>query len=834
MPYRTLGIDLGTTNSVTAWLHGGVPTVLPNRHGELSTPSAVGADAHGTLLVGREALNSRGQLPGSVNTEVKRLIGRRWDEEEVQALIRKRPVDAPPVRAGADGSVEIRLGEHYLTPVQVSAILLRRLKRDAESAAGEPFPRAVITVPAYFSEPQIAAVREAGRLAGFVVTRVLPEPTAAAHAFGVQRDISPDNPVCMALVYDLGGGTFDVSLLTTGPGYLDVVRLGGDKSLGGSDFDTVLDRHLSTRLGDRDHSAPGDASRIRAAAERTKVELSSVSDAEVVLAPLGHNGGSWSGQVKRADLEELIASDIDRTLAIVDDVLREASALPEDIDRVLLVGGSTHIPLVHRLLAGKFGPEKVSGDIDPMLAVALGAAVESGLLSHLSCPSERCLKTEIPLSETSCPDCSAPLLGGPTVDCPRCHVPAAEWTAACPVCAHDLSGLRAEAPVAARAVCPHCDCRQNSTSATVCQDCDEPLDVGGLKCPECAMVNATGLTACSACGTSFNTDLPEQVTAQALGLALTDGTVAVLFPAATRYPTPWRSIETLQVRPDGAAEVTFRVVEGPHLRSAERNEFCGQFTHQIDDGVQGAAELALRVRLDDDRTIHLAYRLSGGEERGARLRRTPIADKLGREAAGLLTEIRTHMATFPDELKPAERAAFDQALEQLSAIGRGEPIGQSLDGFVEHVRDTFETCREARSAAATAYIGARKGNGLLPHRLIDELADARSAVHSARERMDLPAMRTASDTVFRLWRGIDAAVRTSILTIYDAELDRFPETVRQDILAARDDLHAAAERGDHRAQDALHVRLNELSRRTGAPTGTPVSRATGPTLPERR
>lgn len=145
--YRTLGIDLGTTNSVTAWLHDGVPVVLPNRHGDQTTPSALGIDSHGALLVGREALNWRDGEPGSVITEVKRLIGRRWDDELVQQALKARPHDAPPVRASADGSVEIRLGEHYLSPVQVSAVLLRRLKKDAESAAGVTFRRAVITVP---------------------------------------------------------------------------------------------------------------------------------------------------------------------------------------------------------------------------------------------------------------------------------------------------------------------------------------------------------------------------------------------------------------------------------------------------------------------------------------------------------------------------------------------------------------------------------------------------------------------------------------------------------------------------------------------------------------
>lgn len=835
MPYRTLGIDLGTTNSVTVWMDGGVPVVLPNRHGEQATVSAVGVDADGSLLVGSEALGVRDRLPGSVITEVKRLIGRRHADDDVQRLLDERPADAPPVRESTDGGVELRLGAHWLTPVQVSAILLRRLRTDAENAAGEPFRRAVITVPAYFTEPQYAAVKEAGELAGFTVVRILPEPTAAAHAFGVERLVQGDDDMCSVLVYDLGGGTFDVSLLIIGPGYFQVYGLGGDKVLGGADFDSALYRMLTeNRLGDRDLSGSGDAARIRAAAERTKIELSDVPVSEIILAPLGRNGGSWTGKVTRADFEELISADIDRTLELTRGVLLENSRTSDDIDKVLLVGGSTRIPLVRRLLCEVFGEKKVSSGTDPMAAVALGAGIEAGLVSALACPSGPCLTTEIPLTESACPDCGTSLHGTATIDCPDCHVPAAEGTANCPVCACDLSGLRAAAPVAARAECPHCGCGQNSTSATVCQDCDQPLDAGGLKCPRCGMVNATGLTACSGCDALFHTDQPEQVTAQNLGLALDDGTVAVVFPAGTTYPTDWQNIESLQVRSDDATALVFRFVEGPHEKSHARNEFCGQHTHLLDAGSGSAERLTIRARMDENRTVHLAYRIGEGKEQGARLRRSAVADGIGREAAQLLDEIRTHVAHFGGELKSAERDTFTELTEQLTATVRGEPLGRSLDGFLDEARDTVETCRNARGWTANASIGTRRGRELGMVRLAGEMADAQRALGAARERMDLSAMRTATEHARNVWRQIETATWRSMLAAHDAELGRFPESVRHSVLTTWDELRAAASRGDYAAQDALHVKLNDLAGHSQAPTPAAQKRDSVQVFPQRR
>ncbi|MFM9593122.1 Hsp70 family protein [Streptomyces scabiei] len=834
--HRTLGIDLGTTNSVTAWLRDGVPAVLPNRQGEPATPSALGIDSRGALLVGQEALNWRAGEPRSVITEVKRLIGRRWDDELVQQALKTRPDDSPPVRAGADGAVEILLGEHYLSPVQVSAILLRRLKKDAEDSSGVPFRRAVITVPAYFAEPQYHAVREAGRLAGFHVARIVEEPTAAAHAFGVMSGENGTTDYATVLVFDLGGGTFDVSLLTIGPGYFSVGTLDGDNLLGGADFDALLDGHLRERLGGRDHSGEHDASRIRAAAERAKIELSARDTSDVTLAPLGRQGGSWSGTVRRTDFEQLLTGHLSRMRDTVEAVLAQNDALPADIQRVLLVGGSTRVPAVRRDLQEIFGEDRVSDAVDPMMAVAQGAAVEAGLLDTLDCPAETCTIEGIPVTEDACPACDAPLLGPATVDCPGCHVPAPELTAACPVCTTDLSGLRAPAPAVTRTACPECGRADNPTSATACLDCDAPLDSGGLKCPGCGMVNAPGLSACSFCGGDFGTAPPQQVTAQHIGLELEDGTVEVLFPAGTQYPTEWHRVDDLAVRSDSGTSVRFHLWEGPHLRSAQRNEFCGGFVEERTDGLRGAVPLTVQAKLDADRTIALQYRMGSGDWLGKELRRSMVSAAVGRKAAELHDRYSRFLADFRDELTPAERDALDEAETDLATIARGETAGRSLDGLLNSARDTLELSKRARAAQAQANIAFRSGRGLLPLSQLQDLRAAADAVLDARRAMDTDALRAATERAEDLWTTLDPAVRTSLLTIRLAEQDAYPATLRKDILAARDALRSAVEQGDQAAQDSQLVRLGRLAeqgRGQFAEVRAPSS-AGGSVLPSKR
>ncbi|MFF3589042.1 hypothetical protein ACFYYI_18045 [Streptomyces sp. NPDC002387] len=290
------------------------------------------------------------------------------------------------------------------------------------------------------------------------------------------------------------------------------------------------------------------------------------------------------------------------------------------------------------------------------------------------------------------------------------------------------------------------------------------------------MVNASGLSACSLCGGDFGTTPAEQVTAQRLGLELADGSVKLLFPSGTPYPTEWRPVDDLLVRGGNGRSVRFQVWEGPHEGSAHRNEFCGGFADHQTDGLRGDVPLDLQVRLDPDRTVELKYRIGSGDWRGAQLRRSMLSTAVGRKASDLHDRYTDFLHNWGQEATPAERDALTEVMADLAALSRGEAVGRSLDGLLDSARDTLELCTQARSVLARATVAARGGRGLLPPPLLEDLRKAAEAVMDARRAMAADAMRAASERAEELLTGLDPAVRTSILTIRLAEQDAYPAT----------------------------------------------------------
>ncbi|MCS6913933.1 MAG: Hsp70 family protein [Myxococcota bacterium] len=351
-----VGIDLGTTNSLVAYIRGDRPEIIPNEQGRRVTPSVVGLDKRGRLHVGETAKNQLVAMPDRTVAAVKRLMGT---------------------------SQTVRLGERTYTPQEISALILKKLKEDAERHLGRIVHEAVITVPAYFTDAQRQATKDAGELAGFKVERILNEPTAAALAYGLDN-LDKEQYV---LVYDLGGGTFDVSVLEMFEGVLDVKASAGNNRLGGEDFDRRIVEHLM-RLFEREHgiSLAGDLkamARLKAAAEQAKCELSSVDSTTILLPFLAFSGGTPLGmetELSREQLELLIEDLVRSTLEPIDIALRDARLTPAQIHEVILVGGSSRIPLVQRMLAEKFGKEP-RRDVNPDEAIALGAAIQAGLKS---------------------------------------------------------------------------------------------------------------------------------------------------------------------------------------------------------------------------------------------------------------------------------------------------------------------------------------------------------------------------------------------------------------------------------------------------------------------
>jgi molecular chaperone DnaK len=375
---KILGIDLGTTNSCAAVLEGTQPVVLANREGARTTPSVVGLTEDGERLVGQIA--KRQAITNPINTifAMKRLIGRKFRSDEVA---RAREVLPYEITEAPNGDVKIRVRGRDYSPEEMSAFVLKEIREFAEESLGEEITEAIITVPAYFDDAQRQATRDAGRLAGLEVKRIINEPTAAALAYGVNRHGSET-----VVVYDLGGGTFDISILQLGDGIYEVKSTSGDTYLGGEDFDKrimdwLLEDFEKTTGIDLRHDRMA-LQRLKEAAEKAKCELSTTMEASITLPFISADatGPKHINKVlPRAVFEGLVGDLIDRTAGPCHDALNAAGLRPQEIDTVILVGGQTRTPKVQQRVAEIFGKE-ASRDINPDEVVAVGAAIQGSVL----------------------------------------------------------------------------------------------------------------------------------------------------------------------------------------------------------------------------------------------------------------------------------------------------------------------------------------------------------------------------------------------------------------------------------------------------------------------
>jgi molecular chaperone DnaK len=375
---KVIGIDLGTTNSCVAVLEGGQPIVISNSEGGRTTPSIVGFGKAGERLVGQ--LAKRQGVTNAENTiySIKRFIGRRWDDT---AMERAR-VPYTCVK-GRDDTVDVQIRGRNYTPQEISAMILQKLKADAESFLGEPVEQAVITVPAYFTDAQRQATKDAGTIAGLEVLRIINEPTAASLAYGLDKQSEEQR----ILVFDLGGGTFDVSILQLGDGVFEVKATSGNNHLGGDDFDNVIVRWMSENFKATEGIDLGTdkmaLQRLREAAEKAKVELSSMLTTTINLPFITADETGpkhLEMELSRAKFEELAGELISGTIEPVTQALKDAELKPDDIDRILLVGGSTRIPAVQEAIKKFFGGKMPDKSVNPDEAVALGAAIQGGVL----------------------------------------------------------------------------------------------------------------------------------------------------------------------------------------------------------------------------------------------------------------------------------------------------------------------------------------------------------------------------------------------------------------------------------------------------------------------
>jgi molecular chaperone DnaK len=379
---KVIGIDLGTTNSCVAVMDGGKPKVIENSEGARTTPSIVAFTKDGERLIGQPAKRQAVTNPDNTIFAVKRLIGRRFDDPMTQKDMELVPYS---IAKGKNGDAWVTAGGTDYSPSQVSAFTLQKMKETAESYLGETVTQAVITVPAYFNDAQRQATKDAGQIAGLEVLRIINEPTAAALAYGLEK-----NDGKTIAVYDLGGGTFDVSILEIGDGVFEVKSTNGDTFLGGEDFDTKLVEYLADKFKAKEGlDLRGDRlalQRLKEAAEKAKIELSSAQTTEVNLPFITARmeGGSTTPlhlveTITRADLERLVADLIARTMEPCRKALADAGVTAAQIDEVVLVGGMTRMPKVRDAVKDFFGKEPHTG-VNPDEVVAMGAAIQAGVL----------------------------------------------------------------------------------------------------------------------------------------------------------------------------------------------------------------------------------------------------------------------------------------------------------------------------------------------------------------------------------------------------------------------------------------------------------------------
>ncbi len=375
---KIIGIDLGTTNSVAAVMSGGEPIVIPSAEGERLVPSVVAVNKNHERLVGRVARNQAITNPQNTVFSIKRFMGRKSDDPEVERTKKRVPYTVAPA---SNGDVRVLLDDKEYSPPEISAMILAKIKADAEAYLGEPVTQAVITVPAYFNDAQRNATKDAGKIAGLEVLRIINEPTASSLAYGLDKKKNE-----VIAVYDLGGGTFDISILDVGEGVFQVRATSGDTFLGGDDFDQrIMDYLIEQFQKDNGIDLRNDRQalqRLKEASEKAKIELSTTIQTEVNLPYITADANGPKHLVMtitRAKLEQLTSDLVDRTIAPLKQAIADANLTAGDINEVVMVGGMTRMPAVQDRVRAFFGREPHKG-VNPDEVVAVGAAIQAGVL----------------------------------------------------------------------------------------------------------------------------------------------------------------------------------------------------------------------------------------------------------------------------------------------------------------------------------------------------------------------------------------------------------------------------------------------------------------------
>jgi molecular chaperone DnaK (HSP70) len=534
-----------------AVLDGDRPEVLENVDGNRRTPSVVGLSRQGERLVGDSAKAQAVLRPSDTIYSVKRFMGLEFTHADVQ-----RDAGLVPYRVteGANGEAAVWLGDKAYSPPEISSFILAAMKDEAEQRLGEEVTHAVITVPAWFNSRQREATRRAGTLAGFKVMGILPEPTAAALAYGIQAQTEEPKTL---LVYDLGGGTFDVTVMLVAGGVFEDLAKRGDNHLGGDDFDQkIMDWVIAEvrRLHGVDLGADSEAlQKLKAAAETAKISLSRRQRASITIPAVAKRGNMLLDvdmEITRDQFAAMVMPMVRRTIELVQEAIEAASLTPDALDHLLLVGGSTLAPVVEEELKKVFGPEKILRKLNPMECVAMGAAVQTAITTHVPCP--RC-QTSNPFAADQCQSCGADLFEEvrPETECPHCH---------------------------------------------------QPTPLGSERCIHC---QRPILTMGEGQGPVTRIDR----LAHSIGVQTVGDRMEIVIPANTIYPIPGPEradpvVHYFRTQQDSQAVLRAPVYEGEN-GVASANDYLGPVEGQLPPGLKVGTEVQMEFRVDDDGIVYV-------------------------------------------------------------------------------------------------------------------------------------------------------------------------------------------------------------------------------------
>ena len=765
---RALGIDLGTTNSFMAYMKRGEPQIIDNRDNKDLTPSVVARGKRGELLVGSTAKARAVIEPQNTIYSIKRFMGRVYKDPSVQKALQGIPYR---VTEGTDSEARAWLGDRDYTPTEISSLILHRMKQDAEERLHEKFTRAVITVPAYFGERQVAATREAGRMAGFHVLRIINEPTAAALAFGINREQHDDSPII--LVYDLGGGTFDISILMLMQGAFTIMGTEGDNLLGGDDFDRDIMEHLlevaHKQNGVELRKDRAALQKMRSTAEEVKISLSSQHSVDVVIPAIGSTQVDLDLVLTRPEFETMIKSRLERTVDLMHKAIKDASLTPDSIDYILLVGGSTAVPMVESMLKRIFGDEKIRKDVNPMQCVAIGAAVQSALIMDIECPA---CQTRNGIGNDYCQKCNAPLFGEDKVSCPVCYMLCSPGDKTCWKCNSPLTAggqpvtvttapqaKQTGQPATAPRVCPKCK-KPYAPGSKECSIC--PPTEGGFKCQKCYAINALGSRVCVQCGEPMP-EIMDQ-TPKNLGIELNDGRMAVIIPKGTNFPMPVNITRDFYTSVAGQRRLELAVFEG-EMPIAQQNELCGLVTLALPPNLSRNSAVSIGLGLDSDRMITAEVKVHDGsnEVKRVRFHHHPIDPGLMKKIEEQRDKVTAFMDQWEEELTEAERTAFHEVLDQMDQSINEDtgPRRQPIEPLLERVKANIELVGDIRGREA--YMGAilMSAGKYLQEDLRQQLAALRKELHEAREQADW----ATADAICKESKEITGNLSQSIQTI---------------------------------------------------------------------